>query len=628
MSPIGVEEKDVSRAPAAAAPRPNAACPLYLDVRGEAVLVHLHPAQGAGPAVLLCPPFGGRDINSYRSRFIWAERLAAAGMPALRLDLPGTGDSGGSLEDPGCLDNWIAAVDGGVRFLRAETGRRRIAAIGIGLGGLLALAAVAEGSAVDDLVLWGVPARGRALVRELAAFARMESESIVAAGAPEPPDAWLDSIAPGGFVLPAEAIRSLEELDVADLELGGAKGRRALLLGRDGIAPDDELHRQLEAQGVSVEVADGRGFADMMSVFHEDARLPEPIKDRVEAWLLAGGRGETPWRAPLPVPLSTSRVAELSVDGVRIRETPIEVAHEGGRLAGVLSEAVDASSAELMFLFLNAGAMRRVGPCGLWVDLARRWAARGVSSLRIDLDGIGDSSGGAGEHLHEEDLYAQSYLGQIRTALDELVARGASGRFVLIGLCSGAYWAFQTALVDDRVSLAVMLNPRLLFWSPETQAEIKAEIREEVNSRNRRSQVLRLNSWRRVLGGGGRDGARQVLAFGVATATAPVRGLTRLRARSRRRAGIADALERLRARGARIALIFCDGEPLRDELSVVGVISRLRRWPHVELVDLPGRDHILRPVWMHEHVKDAVDDVLACELTRVAASVVPVESTA
>ena len=65
--------------------------PLYLDVRDEPVLCFLHPAAGETlPAVLLCPPFGREDAASYRSRREWADSLAAAGMPALRFDFPGT----------------------------------------------------------------------------------------------------------------------------------------------------------------------------------------------------------------------------------------------------------------------------------------------------------------------------------------------------------------------------------------------------------------------------------------------------------------------------------------------------------------------------------------------------------
>ena len=47
-------------------------------------------------AVLFCAPFGWEDMGSYPVRAVWAQRLAAAGHPVLRFDLPGTGQSAGT----------------------------------------------------------------------------------------------------------------------------------------------------------------------------------------------------------------------------------------------------------------------------------------------------------------------------------------------------------------------------------------------------------------------------------------------------------------------------------------------------------------------------------------------------
>ena len=51
-------------------------------------------------------------------------------------------------------------------------------------------------------------------------------------------------------------------------------------------------------------------------------------------------------------------------------------------------------------------------------------------------------------------------------ALDALVALGLPDRFLLMGLCSGAYWSFQAAQQDPRVEAVVMLNPRALVIDP------------------------------------------------------------------------------------------------------------------------------------------------------------------
>ena len=581
--------------------------PVYVDVRGEWMLGLLHAADGSGPAVLLCPPFGREEVASYRCRLEWAESLAAAGMPALRFDLPGTGDSSGSSEGMDRVGSWIASITAAAEFVRGDTRRIRTTAIGIGLGGLVALAAVADGAPIDDLVLWSVPAHGRALVRELMAFAQIESASIVAAGGQAPPGSSAQVIGPGGFVLPAETMRSLERLEFANLRpLPGF--RRALLLGRDGIAPDEDLRRGLAAAGVEVEIADGHGFGGMVTALPESARLPAQVRDRVNEWLLqvplgAADRLARSTRRPVTAPF-----ADLVEGETRIRETPLEIPYPGGRLFGILCEPLDVPSSGLTMVLLNAGAIRHIGPSRLWVAIARRWAARGVPTLRVDLGGIGEASGDAARYVDVEALYRPGYVDQVRTALDELVSRGAPKRFALLGLCAGAYWAFHTTLVDDRVSLSLMLNPRLLFWKPEIQSARAA--------RNRRRQLLRARSWRRVLSARWWQVGLRLLSLGTSTVTEPLRIRARLRVYGETWAAAEEAFDRLQRSAARAVFVFCDGEPLRDELAGAGMLTRADRWSRVQFLDLPGRDHVLRPLWMHEHVHATVDGVLESELSR------------
>ncbi len=573
--------------------------PLYLDVRGEPVLCFLHPARrGPGPAVLLCPPFGREDAASYRSRREWAERLAAAGMPVLRFDLPATGDSGGRIDRPGRFETWIETVKLSAQLLRSETGLRT-AALGIGLGGMLAVAAVADGAPLDDLVLWGVPLTGRALARELTTFARVEADAIVAAGGPEPPPGTSE-IAPGGYLLPIHTLEELRALDLGAVRLPRVDGRRALLLGRDGIPPDGALLALLAESGVQAEVAEGHGFAEMMTVLPEAARLPAAVAACVEDWLASAPSSPAPTEAPS---VSCSETAELSIDGVAIRETPLTIELDALRLVGVLAEPRDAPPTDLALILLNAGAIRRTGPGRMWVDLARHWTMRGMPTLRVDLARIGDGAGPGSAPLTVADLYAPEYVDQVRATIDAVASRTGARRFALLGLCSGAYWSFHTALVDERVSHLVLLNPRLLFWDP--------KIRDEYDARSRRGKLFRASEWRRFGTSGLGALPRRTLTVGARFTTDLFHSRAWREAHRSNCAATMAALDRLEVFGTRTLFAFCDGEPLRDDLTACGIAGQPARWPHVEFVDLPGRDHVLRPLWMRQHVYEAVDRALA-----------------
>ena len=174
----------------------------------------------------------------------------------------------------------------------------------------------------------------------------------------------------------------------------------------------------------------------------------------------------------------------------------------------------------------------------------------------------------------------------MREVLDALAAAGLPGRFLVGGLCSGAYWSFHTALADDRVASALLLNPRVLYWDDALEGAR--------GLRWLRRNGLRPQAWGRVLRGEIRVDVRRV-------AGSAVRALLR---RGGADDPAADAFAALAARGRRVELLFCDGEPLREEL------GPLDAHPNVTLEALPGRDHVLRPVWMHEHVHAAVDRAL------------------
>jgi pimeloyl-ACP methyl ester carboxylesterase len=616
---------------------------LYLRVGDEWVFATHHPPADApsSTAVLICPPFGWEEVCSYRPRREWAADLAQQGYATLRIDLPGTGDSGGAPVDPLRLDAWSDAVRASATWLRDSASARSIAAIGIGLGGLVLCKAVAAGAPVDEAVLWGTPSRGRTLVRELRAFARMERAQVSVDDESELPTPDSAGVEAGGFALSEETTGALEALDLTALPLSAAPMHRALLLRRDGIEADSRLRSHLEENGVQVTLADGAGYSAMTDE-PQQARPPTETFARVAAWLQesrtgdpdatgapdvdgapgvdgapnatdnpnatgAAGPAETTRDGPLGVG-HTTRI-ELTIDGARISETAMYVEQPFGRLFGILAQPLQGPPAGLGAVLLNAGAIRRIGPNRMWVDIARRWAGRGVPTLRLDVEGIGDADGDAARFSDVAELYVPELVEQVRAAVDALERDGIAARFVLAGLCSGAYWSFHAALQDPRVSAALMLNPQVLFWdsSQETVREL-------------RKAFLRRSSWSRALRGGSSLARAQAL---LRELPAGIAVLARRRLSGQRMAAPADdalqdALRRLADTRKRALFVFSGEEPLYEELDRGGAIERLERWPLVELVRIPGHDHTLRPPAARRGVCEALDRGLELELERTA----------
>jgi pimeloyl-ACP methyl ester carboxylesterase len=568
------------------------------------------PAPATGTAVLLVPPFGWEDMCSYRGRRLWAQDLAAAGRPALRIDLPATGDSSGSPRDGGMLEAWTAAVGDSAAWLRETTGSTRIAAVGIGLGGLVAAHAAGSGAGIDELVLWAVNGRGKRLLRELRAFASLNSD-VDPDDMPDRTDLTLPppqpdgSLAVGGFLLSAETVAELEGLDLEADAFEPADERRALLLGRDGIEPDARLGERLERAGFVVATAPGDGYNEMMA-HPQQAQPPLAAFEQVGAWLAEGEIGGGAASAANP-PSDAS--FEMDRAGARIRETPLAVPLEFGDVYGVVSSCDSAPDSGLTAVLLNAGALRRIGPGRLWVELSRDWAARGIRTVRLDLEGLGDADGDISPYADTADLYSQHLVDQTLAVVDQLAERGLGSRFILGGLCSGAFWSFHAALEDPRVESAFLLNPRALYF--DTRLD---EVRDARKARGAASA----SAWKRVASGQIKP-SRAAELLGAA-AKAPFRARADNAAHAARREKIDAALEQLATTDKRLLFLFGDDEPLYDEMTADAQTAVIERAPHMRLERIPGRDHSFRPISSQRHVKAVLDRAIEAELSAAGLS--------
>jgi pimeloyl-ACP methyl ester carboxylesterase len=122
-------------------------------------------------------------------------------------------------------------------------------------------------------------------------------------------------------------------------------------------------------------------------------------------------------------------------------------------LVGVLTQPAPGGSADLAFLMFNAGVISRKGPHRINVKLARALAQSGHTSFRFDLSGHGDSR----NVDSEGDLQALA-VRDLHSAMDHLAQNLGICRFALIGICSGAAYAFAAARVDSRVTGILMFD--------------------------------------------------------------------------------------------------------------------------------------------------------------------------
>lgn len=410
-----------------------------------------HADEGATPAdrvAVICGPVGYEYTRAHRTLRHLADRLARAGIPALRFDYHGVGDSAGSDLDPDRVATWVGNIKRAVERARALSGRRAVVLIGVRLGASLAALASRE-LEIEDLVLWNPVAKGKAYVRELQAIAASAARATtVVEGA-------LES---AGSVMTAQTLESVRAID---LLATAPRAGHVLVVGRDDMAPDTSVSDHLAASGVSAEYVRLPGWNAMMAE-HQFTVVPDEalaiIVDRVQA---RGSPSLAEGRAPVGARLA--RFAFAATSGGALVEEQVCRFGAGGHLVGILTRTSSARDRPAVVIF-NAGAVHRVGPNRVGVTLARELAVAGLACLRFDLEGIGDSvRRSPGRENHP---YPDTALADARAAFDFLRGEFGYSRFVSVGLCSGALNTFHAGLtlVDHDIRELVLINPLTFYW--------------------------------------------------------------------------------------------------------------------------------------------------------------------
>lgn len=125
-------------------------------------------------------------------------------------------------------------------------------------------------------------------------------------------------------------------------------------------------------------------------------------------------------------------------------------------LVGILGEpnSDQVSDPRTAVILLNSGVIHRVGSCRLSVTLARTLTEQaGIATFRFDFSGIGDSEARRGSLTAN-----QAAIEEVQEVMNYLSEWKQFDRFILYGLCSGAFAAYRTALADSRVIGTVQLD--------------------------------------------------------------------------------------------------------------------------------------------------------------------------
>lgn len=165
-------------------------------------------------------------------------------------------------------------------------------------------------------------------------------------------------------------------------------------------------------------------------------------------------------------------------------EVPIVFDVEGAQCVGVLAQPRVVAPLEVAVVIVVGGPQYRVGSHRQFVHLARDLASAGITTLRFDYRGMGDSGGPWLTFEHVEADIAEAVR----------LVRKQSGirRVVLWGLCDGASAALMYAHKDPAIAALVCVNP----WVRSDAGLAKARLKHYYVQR-----LMRPEFWRKLLTG-------------------------------------------------------------------------------------------------------------------------------
>ena len=598
----------------------TAAEPIYFGPGDDKLFGWLHePIRDhiASVGLVICKPFGYEVMCSHTSLRAFADSAADLGVPALRFDYTGTGDSADIDPHADQLQVWTKDVLAAIAELQRRTGVERVCLFGLRLGALLAVLAAAKSKSVSSLVLIAPVISGRRYIRELrmtqlAAQLGKDPAGPAKNASQDGAPAASEGSEFSGYTLSAATLASLIEVDLATLTPAAPD---MLIIDADNHPASRGWVDVLAEQQTRVKYLTLPGLVGMLITAPQFAQIPREMIAAMNDWLRPfltdDERGRAQQRNSGGELAASRDILSLPGDDNAkdtVTERPVLFTTDA-LLFGILTEPRADEMRRRAVILLNPGADSHIGANRMHVSLARRWARRGYIVLRMDLAGLGDSGKRPGQPDNE--VFSPAALDDIRAAIEFLRSRYGASEITLGGLCSGAYHSLRAAVAALPVNRILLINPENYFWQDGMSLgdlQLADVVR---NPGVYRARVLSGAAWIRLLSGN--VNLWRVMKVYVNRVSLALESVLRDLARHLRihlPMDLGWELEDLAARGVRVIFIFAHGEPGIDllKLQAGSSVKRLRNHCSVHVID--NSDH----TFTRKDRRAALEAVLSDEL--------------
>ena len=481
----------------------------WLRAGDDGVFTCLHLPEGIDPraGVVLYPAFGMEKEKVHRMLVALARELAGLGIAAVRFDYRGTGDSGGDLATSG-FDDLVADAAMVADTLQRYAGSPPLFHVALRFSALVAVAAAARRTDTAGAILWEPAQDGRKYLLEMLRaniaeqtaehrrvvetrerlVARLEAgERLTVEGHRIGSALWSSAVEQDL----AEGVRRLASLEIPVTLLQLDPARRRPVRALEQIARSSRLvsHRRASCRSP---------FWRLFS--YHSPREPEVFRttlNAIESGLDGATRGTTDPGGTSSFTLRSEFQGETLWTGT---------SPEGHTMRGVLTSPTTVPSGPRVgAVLLNSGLLPRYSFHGHYVKMARRLAALGLTVLRVDLPGLGDSGGGlepAPVATHWARIQSGLHVRDALAAARQLRRDAGLSRVILGGTCGGMATALLAGgWVADSIDGVMGLALPVLMTDPSAGRFHLQEYEQQVLSDAYFAKLLSPRAWLRLARG-------------------------------------------------------------------------------------------------------------------------------
>ena len=612
MNTNAVETTDLSN-------DPGLRVPIYFPTAEKRLFGWLHyPASrnaNCGLGLVICNPFGYEAICAHRSMRAIAEAVADLGIPVLRFDYQGAGDSGDIGSEADQMAVWVGDVMAAADELKRLTGVEGICLLGTRLGGLLAIEAARQCGSVHSLILIEPVVTGLSYLREMR---RVRLAASLGGGQQVvPANVRQEEIEVSGFSLSSATVAALIKTDLMTLDAPPAPGM--LIIDRADLPSARKWSEAMSRKEARVASVTLPGFVEMIMTPAESATIPVAMIEKIREWLPG---------AAVQQPLGSTRIRDrVNERDCTAYNSVMQIPCIGGESGSPLTEyAIRFGPDEILFgivtkpypgevrkravIFLNTGAVHHVGLSRSAVSLARKWAQSGYLSLRMDLAGIGDSETRPGRPLNE--VFTPTAVEEIREAVELVRTRYGIQDISLVGVCAGATHALHAAVAGLPVSRILLANPMIFFWKSTVTNNDIIRISEAMNNpTGYRSRIFSALHWKRLLTGQVQLAVipRVYLHRFLMAVKSTLREVAR-RINMHLPDDLGWELESIAARGVKSLFVFAPGEPGIELLRIEAGSSLSKLGDRCRVRIIEGADH----AFSQQGPRSRLEEILSEEL--------------